>query len=147
LTRKIRNLLMAASFFFVCQVSASAAPMTFESAVAEYKAGKYQSALSMFKTFSASSPSNPYVHYYIGLCQHRLGHIDQAKQEYQFVVNSRDGKLSPMAQQALSQLSGARTSGGSVSQGAAGQAASSGSPSQVSSSRKAKKIIEFYADW
>ncbi len=119
--------------------------MTFQSAVAEYKAGKYQSALSMFKTFNASSPNNPLVHYYIGLCQHRLGHIDQAKQEYQFVVTAGDVKLRPMAQQALIQLSGTHASGGGfVSQSQAGSATS---PSQTSSSRKAKKVIEFYADW
>ncbi|MDX2107980.1 MAG: tetratricopeptide repeat protein [Candidatus Melainabacteria bacterium] len=145
---KLQKLILAVSALICVQSAALAAPMTFESAVAEYKAGHYQSALSMFKTFGASNPNNAYVHYYIALCQHRLGHIDQARQEYQFVVQSRDAKLGPMAQTAMAQLSRAHTSGsGSVSQAPASGTTQGSSPSQVSSSRRAKKVIEFYADW
>lgn len=146
---KLQKLILAISTLICVQSAALAAPMTFESAVAEYKAGHYQSALSMFKAFSASSPSNAYVHYYIALCQHRLGHIDQARQEYQFVIQGRDAKLAPMAQAAMAQLSRAHTSGSSGSQtpAVANGTAQSSSPSQVSPGRRAKKVIEFYADW
>lgn len=143
---KFQKLIVAASALICFQSALFAAPMTFDSAVAEYKAGRYQSALTMFKTFSATSPNNAYVHYYAGLCQHRLGHIDQAKQEYQAVLNSRDPKLSPLAQQAIAQLSRTHASGGTVAQSSSGTV-SGGSPSQTPSGRKARKVIEFYADW
>lgn len=141
--KKLKKLVLTATVLFGIQSGALAAPMTFEGAVADYKAGKYQSALSMFKTINASRPNNAYVRYYMGLCQHRLGHIDQAKQEYQAVISIGDTKLRPLAQQALSQLSGAHSS----SSGYSSPAGSSSTPSQTTSSRKVKKVIEFYADW
>mgnify|MGYP003384433100 FL=1 len=141
--KKLKKLVLTATVLFGIQSGALAAPMTFEGAVADYKAGKYQSALSMFKTINASRPNNAYVRYYMGLCQHRLGHIDQAKQEYQAVISIGDTKLRPLAQQALSQLSGAHSSSGGYSS----PAGSASTPSQTTSSRKVKKVIEFYADW
>jgi len=150
--KKLQKFLLAASMIVCVQSGALAGPMTFESAVAEYKAGKYQSALPMFKSFAARSPNNALVQYYIGLCQHRLGHVEQAKQAYQIAVSARDARISPMAQSALSQISGVRTSGSSGSTGGSSNqiqsgGASTASPSQASSRGKAKKVIEFYADW
>ncbi len=141
--KKLKKFLLTLSLLSWIQSSALAAPMTFEGAVSDYKAGKYQSALSMFKTINASRPNNAYVRYYMGLCQHRLGHIEQAKQEYQAVITIGDTKLKPLAQQALSQLSGTHTS----SSGYSSPAGSASTPSQTTSSRKVKKVIEFYADW
>lgn len=142
--RKLSKLLMVASCLLVFANAATAGPLTFQAAVAEYKAGKYQSALSMFKQLSASSPSNALTHYWIAVCQHQLGHIEQAKKEYQFVVNSGDPRLKPLAEAGLGKISGARTSGSTSS---APSGAPAGSPSQTTAANKVKKVIEFYADW
>lgn len=144
--RKLSKMFLAASCLLVFANAASAGPLTFQAAVAEYKAGKYQSALSMFKQLSASSPTNALTHYWMALCQHQLGHTEQAKKEYQFVVNSGDARLKPLAEAGLGKMSGVRTSGSSTSPATA-SGTPAGSPSQTTSANKVKKIIEFYADW
>lgn len=118
-----------------------AAPMTFQSAVAEYKAGKYQSALAMFKAFAKASPNNVTVHYYTALCHHALNHVEQARQEYNFVIANGEPSFKALAEKAMSRLGSAQPSSAT--------AASQGptSPSQAVPARRAKKVIDFYADW
>ncbi len=122
-------------------IGSHAAPMTFQSAVAEYKAGKYQSALAMFKAFAKASPNNVTVHYYTALCHHALNHVEQARQEYNFVIANGEPSYKALAEKAMSRLGIAQTSNAT----AASQ--NPNSPSQAVPARRAKKVIDFYADW
>lgn len=122
--KNLSKLLLAASCLLVFSSGVQAGPISYQTAVAEYKAGKYQSALSMFRALNASSPKNALVHYYMALCQYGLGHVEQAKQEYQIVIDSGDVRLKPLAEAGLGKMSKIRTSGTPASSGTA-----TGSPS------------------
>ena len=104
----------------------SAPANLYAQAVADYNAGNYGKAASEFETLKASYPNNALTHYYLGLCRQALGHLDKAKQEYQWVSQYGDASLKGLANQGMSRL------GGSSSPAAMG---------------KVKKILEFYADW
>lgn len=145
--KNLHKLLLASGCVLFIGTGAQAEQLTFQSAIAEYKAGKYREALSMFRAFNATSPNNATVHYWMALCHHQLGHIEQAKQEYQAVVASGDPRLKPMAEAGLGKVSGVRTSGSNSITAASTSSTSSVKPSQTSSAQKAKKVIEFYADW
>jgi len=121
---------------------ALAAPLTFQSAVAEYKAGKYSSALAMFKSFAQASPNNVLVHYYLAMCHHNMGHVEQARQEYNFVVARGEPSYKALAEKGLTRLTGSHNTAGSSN-----AAKDPNAPSQVAPARRAKKVIDFYADW
>lgn len=129
--------------------TANAGPPSFQQAVADYQAKRYQAALEKFKVISASYPNNALCHYYLGMTQQALGHIEQAKQEYQLSIQYGDVRLKQLGQQGLSILGGARTQiayGGGSSP--APRAFSGGSNAGATQSKgKVKKIYEFYADW
>jgi hypothetical protein len=84
------------------------------------------------------------------MTQQALGHIDQAKQEYQLSIQYGDARLKQLGQQGLSILGGAKTQiaygggGSSAPQMIAGGSRSSSAPQ---AKNKVKKIYEFYADW
>ncbi len=121
---------------------ALAEPLTFQSAVAEYKAGKYSSALVMFKAFAKASPNNVLVHYYLAMCHHNMGHVDQARQEYNFVVAKGEPSYKALAEKGLTRLTGSPAAAG-----ASNASQDQNAPSQVAPARRAKKVIDFYADW
>src|SRR5271163_4365483 len=91
----VRYLLMAASVGAVVSVGwlgvfwaqALAAP-SFQEAVAQYNSGKYAQAVSSLEVVKASYPNNALVHYYMALSQQAIGHLTQAKEEYQWVISS-----------------------------------------------------------
>ncbi len=129
---------------------ALAAP-SFQEAAALYNAGKYPQALSMLQTIEPSFPNNPWLHYYMALSHQAMGHIEQAKAQYQFVVNSRDPKLCGQAATGLSQLSGIKTtgSGGSSAFPSAASGGGSGSGSgsgQRLATGKVKKVLDFWRE-
>mgnify|MGYP003384397749 CR=1 FL=1 len=121
--------------------SSQAEPMTFQSAVAEYKAGKYQAALPKFKAFAQANPNNIMARYYLALCHHALGHVELARQDYNLVISNGDASYKALAQNALTRLGSKSSSGASTS------SPDPNTPSQVAPNRKAKKVIDFYADW
>ena len=124
---------------------AFAAP-SFQDAVNDYNSGKYARALGTLQAVKASYPNNALVHYYIALCQQSIGHLDQARSEFQWVVASRDPRLSAMAATGLAQLAGARTSGSGGGGTAAVPFSASGGGKPATSPR-VKKILEFWAEW
>jgi len=145
LKNKLNNLALALSCSIViggvCLINTvEAGSLTFQSAVAEYKAGKYQSALAMFKSFAQASPNNALVHYYLALCHHNLNHVEQARQEYNFVIAKGEPSYKALAEKGLSRL------GGSASVSASSPS-SAGSASQVPAAQRAKKVIDFSAEW
>ncbi|CAN5461732.1 hypothetical protein BH11CYA1_BH11CYA1_00740 [soil metagenome] len=115
----------------------------FKQAKADYETGKYSQALSSFQALSAAYPTNALVHYYMGLCHQNLGHMGQAKAEYQTVINSRQPSLAPMAAAGLATLSRA-SSGSSAS--APSRPAASDTGVRVATA-KVKKVLEFWAEW
>jgi len=138
------------SFSFLLPVSVMAAP-TFNDAVADYNSGNYARALGKLEAVRASYPTNPMVHYYLALSQQAVGHLGQAKAEFQWVVSSRDPNLAPMAAKGLAQLTGVRTTGSS---GGSGLISGSSSPTasapgggEQKVKGKVKKVIEFWATW
>jgi len=149
--RFLMSALFGVGFVLTGALQALAAP-SFQEAVADYNAGQYAKALGKLEAVKASYPTNALVHYYMALCQQAVGHLAQAKVEYQWVIASRDPRLAPMATTGLSQLSGVRTTGGGSSSSSGG--GSSGSAPMASSSggsgqsqAKVAKIIEFWATW
>ena len=124
---------------------ALAGPGSFQQAVSEYQAGKYSSALEKFKAFTASYPNNAISHYYLALCHQALGHIEQAKQEYQATVQYGDANLKQMGARGLAILGGAKTQISYAGTSTAAPTRSNAAPSQAKG--KVRKIYEFYADW
>lgn len=122
--------------------SAWAAP-SFPQAEADYKSGKYAQALSSFQALSAAYPNNALVHYYMALCHQNLGHMGQAKAEYQLVVSSGQPQLAPMAAKGLATLAGARSGSGSASS----IPSSSANTGVKVATAKVKKVLEFWAEW
>ena len=122
---------------------AMAAPPSFSQAESDYKSGKYAQALASFQGLSAAYPSNVLVHYYLALCHQNLGHMGQAKAEYQLVISSRQPQLAPMAAKGLATLAGARSGSGSSS---SGSQSSSDTGVKVAAG-KVKKVLEFWAEW
>jgi len=140
---------IALALTLVCAIGLTGAPksaaqVNLGQAVRDYNAGSYSRALSEFQSLQSSYPTNALVHYYMALCEQSLGHLDQARNQFQWVISSGDARLKVLAQTGFSQLAGKSTqisySGGS---------ASSAVPSASSSSAagKVKRVIEFYADW
>ncbi len=131
------------------QFSPALAAPSFPQAKADYESGKYSQALATFQALSASYPTNALVHYYMALCHQNLGHMGQAKAEYQIVVSSGQPQLVPMAAKGLATLAGARSSSSTGSS----SSASSSAPSHESSTGskvamgKVKKVLEFWAEW
>ncbi len=115
-----------ASLVIAALPAMSAPANLYAQAVADYNSGNYGKAAGKFETLKASYPNNALTHYYLALCRQALGHLDKAKQEYQWVSQYGDASLKGLANQGMSRLSG------SSSPVAAG---------------KVKKILEFYADW
>lgn len=134
---------------FFCQFSPALAAPSYPQAKADYDSGKYSQALAAFQALSATYPNNALVHYYMALCHQNLGHMGQAKAEYQIVVSSGQPQLVPMAAKGLATLAGARSSSGSSSS----SSASFSAPSHESSTGskvamgKVKKVLEFWAEW
>lgn len=131
------------------QFSPALAAPSFPQAKADYESGKYSQALATFQALSATYPTNALVHYYMALCHQNLGHMGQAKAEYQIVVSSGQPQLVPMAAKGLATLAGARSSSSTGSS----SSASSSAPSHESSTGskvamgKVKKVLEFWAEW
>jgi TolA-binding protein len=121
-----------------------AAQANFQQAVQDYNTGKYGRALSEFKDIEATYPTNALTHYYIALCQQSVGHIDQARQEFQWVIANGPEQLKSMAHTGLNQLTGVKTQVSSTP-----LIASASMPTQGSTAPKSKvrTIYEFYADW
>ncbi|MBP9094515.1 tetratricopeptide repeat protein [bacterium] len=122
-----------------------AAP-SYSQAESEYKSGKYAQALASFQALNAAYPSNVLVHYYLALCHQNLGHMGQAKAEYQLVVASGQPQLAPLAAKGLATLSGARSGSGSASSNSNSSPSSSDTGVKVATA-KVKKVLEFWAEW
>jgi thiol-disulfide isomerase/thioredoxin len=139
-------------------LSGLAAVPSFQSAVADYNAGKYTVALNEFKQFEASYPKNGMSHYYLALCYQSLGDRTNARQEYNLTNQYGDATLKGYAQKALAFLGG---SGGSGSAGSASTTSGAGgsptfTPAQLVAAGRANgsiktaqvsEVMEFYTDW
>ena len=127
-----------------------AAPVSFDQAVADYKAGKYGQALSEMQAYAAAYPNNALVRYYIALCQQSIGHFDQAKTEFDWVAKNGDVRLRSMAEAGLQQLSRAHTQTTSAPTIAAATPPRSAAPALAQvhgGNAKVSKVLEFYTDW
>lgn len=139
---------IAAGLLLVLSYSASAAPSSFNQAVADYNNGKYRQAIDSLVQWRNMYPNNALVHYYLGLSYQASNQFELAKTEYQWVTQNGPGSLKANAQTALGQI-------GKLTAPHSGFAPSS--PSLASASRpaanhpasasKVRKILEFYTDW
>jgi tetratricopeptide (TPR) repeat protein len=132
-----------------CQFSPALAAPSFPQAKADYESGKYSQALATFQALSATYPTNALVHYYMALCHQNLGHMGQAKAEYQIVASSGQPQLVPLAAKGLATLAGARSNSGSSSSSVASISAPSNESRTGSkvAMGKVKKVLEFWAEW
>jgi tetratricopeptide (TPR) repeat protein len=117
---------------------------SFQQAVQDYNSGKYGRALSEFKSMEASYPNNALTHYYIALCEQTVGHLEQARAEFRWVIANGNSQLKAMATTGLNQLANAKTQ---VSYAPSATASAPASPTSTAPKAKVKKILEFYADW
>jgi Flp pilus assembly protein TadD len=63
-----------------------------EAGVALLEAGDVSRALSLFRRLATQQPTHAAAHYYVGLCEERLGHLPQAERAYREAVRL-DGTL------------------------------------------------------
>lgn len=124
----------------------AAGPVSFQQAVADYTAGKYNQAESELEGYKRAYPTNAMVHYYLALCKQAMGHLESAKAEYLWVSQNGDARLKGMAQAGFDQLSKVRSSNSSAVAATPAAATTAPATTQIASA-KVKKIIEFYADW
>ena len=146
------------AFAFLSVQSAFAAPH-FNQAVADYNAGRYSQAAAQFESVKAAYPTNGLNRYYLALCHQALGHLDQARQEYQYVATTNDARLKALAMQGMQKLGGAsRTTSTSgynpnpAAVAAANAAMAAMKNGQMGSSTNpnimpVKKIYKFTAPW
>ena len=67
-----------------------------------YQKADYQGALTLVRQVQRQQPSDPTVHYMIGICQQRLGHAAEGKTELEWVArNSTDPQIRALAIKAL----------------------------------------------
>lgn len=116
----------ALAALIVVAAPAFSAPASFPEAVADYNAGRYSMAATKFESLKQAYPTNALSHYYLGLSRQALGHLDKAKEEYQWVSTNGDPRLRALATQGLTRMGGAPTS---------------------RSNGKVKRILKFTADW
>ncbi len=135
-----------------------AAAPSFQSAVADYNAGKYAIALNEFKQFEASYPKNGMSHYYLALCYQSLGDRTNARREFNLTDQYGDAKLKGYSQKALAFLggsSGSESAGsGSTTSGAGGsptftpaQLVAAGRANGSVTTAPVSEVMEFYTDW
>lgn len=124
--------------------NALAAPPSLKQAATNYKAGKYMEACNELKDIVRLQPNNMLAHYYLALSHQALGHVGDAKIQYQWVIDRGDAKFRGFAQQGLAQLTHTTVRGSAQS---LTPAATITQPGQKNASPKVAKILEFYADW
>jgi hypothetical protein len=100
---------IAAAVFALLTLPAVAAPAGFAEGVRAYNARQYSQALGYFRQALRTAPSDPQIHYYMGLSYQGLNQMTLAKQEYSYVASLRC-PLSGHASAALSNLSKYSTS-------------------------------------
>lgn len=77
----------------------------FGSAAALYNAGRYGEAIVRFRVVVRLDPNSIAGHYYLGLCYQRVKSVDQAIEEFKWVLlHARDQRVCQMAGQALLSL-------------------------------------------
>ena len=141
----------------------AAGPPGYAEGVRAYGARQYKQALSYFAMASAKAPTDPMIHYYMGLSYQGMNQMTLARQEYTYVAGCRNPALAGQASQALSNLS--RYSGSYAGSGYAGSAVATsrpGAPSAVASASTPPpsggqgptaalngrlKILYFTTDW
>jgi len=133
------------SLFTLLCVRVTAAPVSFQQAVNDYKVGNFAKALPELQAYGLQYPDNALVHYYIGLCHQGLNHLDQAKKEFQWVSEHGDVRLRPLAQAGLQRLSRVNTH---ITYGSRGGVSSTSVLANApQTNNKIRRVIEFYADW
>lgn len=130
----------------------SAPPPGFREDVAAYNAKQYRQALTYFAQAGQAAPTDPMLHYYMGLTYQGLNQMTLARQQYEWVVACKSNPaLSQQASSALQNLSRYQPSrAGSVS---TAPATGTRSPSSSHSSGPVTpisgrlKILYFSTDW
>lgn len=138
-------LFCAATVSFISWQQATAAPPSWNQAVADYNAGRYAQALFEFNQYKATYPTYPLVHYYLALCHQAMNHIGEARAEFDWVAQHGDARLGGMARAGAQQLSHLSTTSGGSSAPSTTTAPEAAAQTKVAA--RVKKIIEFYADW
>jgi len=95
-------LLSALAFMTPFSLEAAEANDFFKEGLAFYKQKEYMQAFKSFIQAQHLHPENPEPAYYIAITVHQMGHLDKAKEQYQFVIDHYKG--SPAAIQAAANL-------------------------------------------
>jgi tetratricopeptide (TPR) repeat protein len=147
-------LLLIATLAYAMPVFAAAPG--FAEGVRAYNTRQYRQALTYFQQAARVAPTDPLIHYYLGLSYQGINQMTLAKQEYAYVAQSSNRQIAAQASTALTNLSSYRTaysgSGHSGSASSSTALASSIQPSSGSSSSPVKisgrlQILYFTADW
>ncbi|MBS1992086.1 MAG: thioredoxin family protein [Cyanobacteria bacterium SZAS LIN-3] len=111
--RAAKSLLLMATAIVVLPQAALA---DLNGAVAKYNAKDYQGALNEFKALYARDPKNSLCRYYMAMCNQCLARVEEAKKDYQWVIDHGAANLKGNAQAGLAQLEkvGGRTGGSST---------------------------------
>lgn len=105
-----RLLLLTAVMVLQWAIPVAAAPNAgFAEGVKAYNQRQYRQALAFFQQASAAAPTDPLIHYYLGLSYQGLNQMSLAKQEYAYVSRCNNKILQIEANAALANLSKYRT--------------------------------------
>jgi tetratricopeptide (TPR) repeat protein len=147
-TRKAATLMLVVSCVSLAMpIAAMAVSAQYVEGVRLYGAGQYSQAANKLSEAARQEPTNPSIHYYLGLCYQNMNQMALAKQEYDWVARAgSDARLRYQATVALSNL--ARYRGGATSQSATTSNASRMIASAPSSDKARRlKVVEYYTDW
>lgn len=93
---------------------AASAPAELSSAIADYNAKKYSSAIAKLQKVSAANRDNPHTHYYLALSYQAIGNWSGAKREYKWNYdNSKDPDIRYRSWAAYTALEKSKRSPGS----------------------------------
>ena len=125
------------------------APPGFAEGVRAYGARQYAQAAAYFRQAATKAPTDPLVHYYLGLSYQGTNQMSLAKAEYSYVANYAPNPLRSQASLALNNLSRYSTTySGSGSASAAPRVASAAAPPSAGAKVSGKlQLYLFTADW
>ncbi len=148
---KKATLLALISLALFAVTSVQAASAAFSDGVRAYNGRQYSQALRYLSQAASEAPTDPMIHYYMGLSYQGMNQMTLAKQQFEWVASCRSNPvLAGQAQVAVQNLSRYKPTQSSGWAGTTASTASSGGGSPAASGQRASgklKVIDFSTDW
>jgi hypothetical protein len=134
---------------FAFATPAFAVPPGFAEGVRAYNTRQYRQALIFFTQARGGAPTDPLIHYYMGLSYQGMNQMTLAKQEYAYVAQSSNRQLAAQASAALTNVSRYSTAYGGSGSSSSPVIASAPQSSSAGAAKVSGRlqILYFTADW